>query len=76
MACDSSFLVDHKSDHGPKPDEAMTLLEEICERPESKVVVFSQWLRMHELLVRRLKKQKLGHVVFHGSVPGSAQGFD
>jgi superfamily II DNA or RNA helicase len=69
MACDNSYLVDHHSDHGPKADEAVTLLEEHFERPGTKVVVFSQWLRMHELLVRRFKKKGWGHVLFHGGVP-------
>ncbi len=36
-----------------KADEVATLLEELYERPETKVVIFSQWLRMHELLQRR-----------------------
>jgi len=70
MVCDNSYLVDHHSDHGIKTDEAITLLGEIFERPDSKVVVFSQWLRMHELLVRRFKKRSWDHVVFHGGVPG------
>ena len=55
MSCDSSYLVDHTTDHGVKADEAMTLLDELFERPDTKVVIFSQWLRMHELLVRRMK---------------------
>ena len=70
MACDNSYLVDHKSDQGGKIDEAITLLGEIFERPDAKVVVFSQWLRMHELLVRRFKERKWDHVLFHGGVPG------
>src|SRR5947209_1205730 len=69
MACDNTYLVDHYSDHGPKADEAVTLLEEFFERPGTKVVIFSQWLRMHELLVRRLKQRGWGHVLFHGGVP-------
>ncbi len=71
MSCDSSYLVDHRTDHGVKADEATTLLGEILERPDAKVVVFSQWLRMHELLVRRVKERKWGHVLFHGGVPGA-----
>src|SRR5262249_22122231 len=71
MACDSTYLVDHATDHGVKADEAITLLEEIYERPGTKVVVFSQWLRMHELLVRRFKKRRWGHVLFHGGVPSA-----
>jgi superfamily II DNA or RNA helicase len=69
MSCDNSYLVDHYSDHGPKADEAVTLLGEFFERPQTKVVIFSQWLRMHELLVRRIKQRGWGHVLFHGSVP-------
>jgi hypothetical protein len=31
-----------------------TLLEEIFEQTDAKVVVFSQWLRTYELIIRRL----------------------
>ncbi|MGK2859783.1 MAG: DEAD/DEAH box helicase [Thermoanaerobaculia bacterium] len=68
MVCDSTWLVDHESDHGAKAAEVVTLLEEMLEDPETKVVVFSQWLRMHELLVRRIEKRGWGHVLFHGGV--------
>ncbi|HOT49854.1 MAG TPA: hypothetical protein PLI07_02685 [Candidatus Hydrogenedentes bacterium] len=32
----------------------MTLLDEIFEDPDAKAVVFSQWLRTHDLIVRRI----------------------
>jgi superfamily II DNA or RNA helicase len=69
MACDSSYLVDHATDHGHKADEAVTLLDEMLEERGVKAVVFSQWTRMHELLVRRLKGRDWDHVLFHGGVP-------
>jgi superfamily II DNA or RNA helicase len=68
MACDNSYLVDHRSDHGTKADEAATLLDEMLETPGTKAVVFSQWLRMHELLVRRFEGRKWEHVLFHGGL--------
>jgi superfamily II DNA or RNA helicase len=71
MSCDSSYLLDQATEFGQKPDEAITLLAELLERPQTKVVIFSQWLRMHELLVRRLEEKKIGHVLFHGSVPSA-----
>jgi superfamily II DNA or RNA helicase len=71
MSCDSTYLLDHESDFGFKADELAGLLDEIYEAPEIKVVVFSQWLRMHELLIRRLSKRKWEHVLFHGGVPGT-----
>ena len=74
MACNSSFLLDRKTDDGAKPDELVTLLEETFERPDAKVVVFSQWVRTHELIVRRLDKRQWDYVLFHGGVPGPKRG--
>ena len=54
---------------GVKADELATLLDEVFEQPDTKVVIFSQWLRMHELLVRRLQSRHWEHVLFHGGVP-------
>jgi superfamily II DNA or RNA helicase len=70
MSCDSTYLLDQATDFGVKADELATLLDEIFERPDSKVVIFSQWLRMHELLVRRLRRKEASYVLFHGGVPG------
>lgn len=71
MSCDSTYLLDRVTDFGVKADELVTLLGDILEQPGTKVVVFSQWLRMHELLVRRLEKRRIGHVLFHGGVESS-----
>jgi superfamily II DNA or RNA helicase len=71
MSCDSSYLLDDKTTDGLKPAEVMTVLAELLERPGAKAVVFSQWLRMHELLVAEAEKKGWGHVLFHGGVPGS-----
>jgi superfamily II DNA or RNA helicase len=70
MSCDSSYLLDRETDHGVKADELATLLEEIFEDADTKVVIFSQWLRMHELIVRRFEARRWDHVLFHGGVPG------
>jgi superfamily II DNA or RNA helicase len=74
MVCDSSYLLDPKTDQGVKASEVMTLLDESLEQAGAKAVIFSQWLRMHELLVRGAKKKKWGHVLFHGGVPGRERG--
>jgi superfamily II DNA or RNA helicase len=74
MACNSTYLLDQKTDDGAKPDELMTLLEEWFERPEAKAVVFSQWVRTHELIVRRLEKKRWDYALFHGGIPGAKRG--
>lgn len=69
MSCNSTYLLDHETDHGTKVDELVTLLEELFEQPDAKAVIFSQWVRTHELIIRRLQDRGWGHVLFHGGVP-------
>src|SRR3989442_9164858 len=68
MACDSTYLLDQRTDHGAKADELVTFLDEAFENPQTKAVVFSQWLRMHEVLIPRLERRGWNHVLFHGGV--------
>ncbi|MDD5037482.1 MAG: DEAD/DEAH box helicase, partial [Methylococcaceae bacterium] len=74
MSCNSTFLLDHETDHGHKADELAILLAEWFEQPDAKVVIFSQWLRTHELIARRLDANGWGYVLFHGGVPGEKRG--
>jgi len=69
MSCNSTYLLDHKTDHGTKVDELVTLLDEQFEQPQAKAVVFSQWVGTHELIIRRLKKRGWDYALFHGGVP-------
>lgn len=69
MVCDSSYLLDPETDHGVKADELVALLDDLFADPHEKVVVFSQWKRMHEVLIRRIETRGWGHVLFHGGVP-------
>jgi superfamily II DNA or RNA helicase len=70
MSCNSTWLLDKKTDFGVKADELMAVLEEVFERPDAKVVVFSQWLGTHEILLNRLESYNRNHVLFHGRIPG------
>lgn len=78
MSCNSTWLLDHETDHGHKVDELMTLLDELLADPQAKAVVFSQWLGTHELIVRRLGRgpgqRPWGHVLFSGYVRGEQRG--
>ncbi len=73
MSCDNTFLLDGQTDSGAKTAELAVLLGDVLEQPEVKVVVFSQWLRMHELIVRKLQHKRIGHVLFHGGVPAAGR---
>ncbi|MBX3501624.1 MAG: DEAD/DEAH box helicase [Alphaproteobacteria bacterium] len=69
MSCVSTYLLDQESDHGVKADELAALLDELLAEPDSRAVVFSQWTRTQDIVVRRLEARGLGHVAFHGGVP-------
>ncbi len=71
MSCNSTYLLDKKTDYGIKADELISVLEEVFEQPDAKVVIFSQWLGTHEILLDRLKSSKRNYVLFHGSIPSS-----
>jgi len=69
MSCNSTYLLDQETDHGVKADELAALLDGVFIQPEAKAVVFSQWTRTHDIVVRRLEDRGIGYVSFHGGVP-------
>lgn len=74
MVCDDVYLVDERKRGGHKVKELEVQLKEIFEQPEAKVVLFSQWIRMMELVQEMLKQNRWNHVFLHGGVPSSKRG--
>ena len=74
MAADNTYLVDHVTVHGPKIEELEILLKELVVEGGEKAVVFSQWLRMTELIENMLEKNSIGYVHLNGSVPSKNRG--
>jgi superfamily II DNA/RNA helicase len=52
----------------------LRVLDDELADPDVKVVIFSQWLRSHELMSRALDHSGHGYVLFHGGVPGRQRG--
>ena len=69
MSCNSTYLLDQETDHGVKADELAALFDDLFAEPKAKAVVFSQWTRTHDIVIRRLEACGLGYVSFHGGVP-------
>jgi len=68
MSCNSTYLLDRETDHGVKADELAALLDDLFVEPAAKAVVFSQWTRTHDIVIRRLDARGFGYVSFHGGV--------
>lgn len=69
MAADNTYLVDKKTIHGPKLLELETILKELVIEGDEKVVIFSQWLRMTELVEEVLKRNGIDYTHLNGSIP-------
>jgi hypothetical protein len=69
MVCDSLYILDPEQRDCPKLAELEKVLEECRDNPETKVIVFSEWQRMLELVRDLCQRIKLGCAWHTGSVP-------
>ncbi len=70
MCADSTFLVDKQPPgYSSKLAELSQLLEQLMAEDDRKVVLFSEWTTMLNLIEPILEKQQLNYVRLDGSVP-------
>ncbi|MEA1898887.1 MAG: DEAD/DEAH box helicase [Bacteroidota bacterium] len=69
MVADSTYILDPKTNHGNKVPEVISLIRDLMEYKGNKLVIFSQWKRMFELLIREFRKMNLQFVYLNGDVP-------
>jgi ERCC4-related helicase len=68
MICDTNYILDPDDRTCPKLGELGKLLEE-CGENKAKVIIFSEWERMLELVRDLCEQRDLGHAWHTGSVP-------
>ena len=71
MVCDSTFLIDKETNHSPKLDELETILLEKLgiKNRKRKVIIFSEWKTMLQLIGKMLKTNGIQYVTLSGEVP-------
>ena len=70
MAANSTFLVNKQEpSFSTKLEYLDELFEQIWQDPDRKVVLFSEWTTMLDLIEKRLKRFELDYVRLDGSVP-------
>jgi SNF2 family DNA or RNA helicase len=76
MACDSTFLVDDKTHDSPKLIELEDILFEKLDIKSNsrKVIIFSEWIKMHKIIAEMLRKHKIGFAELNGTVPVKSRG--
>jgi superfamily II DNA/RNA helicase len=75
MAADSTFLVDKQPPgYSTKLEHLAGLLEELNDETDRKIVLFSEWTTMLDLIESILKKIGMKYVRLDGSVPQKKRG--
>jgi hypothetical protein len=70
MLCDTVYILDPEIRTSPKVNELMQVLGDIWSAdPGRKVIVFSEWVRMLELVSDQLDEQGVGYALHVGHVP-------
>jgi superfamily II DNA/RNA helicase/ATP:corrinoid adenosyltransferase len=71
MVCDSTHLVEPCAPCSPKLDELKQVLFDKLDMDHSthKVVIFSEWIRMNQMIGRLLRDNNIGYVELNGKVP-------
>lgn len=68
MLCDTTYILDPEDRTCPKLGELQKILEE-CRENDTKVIVFSEWERMLQLVRELCDRLKIGFAWHTGSVP-------
>ncbi|MCL2223208.1 MAG: DEAD/DEAH box helicase [Oscillospiraceae bacterium] len=76
MVCDSTYLVDEYTNVSPKMDELENILFEQFDLKNNnrKIIIFSEWVKVHKLIGQMLRKNKIGFVELSGKVPVKLRG--
>jgi len=76
MVCDSTYLIDEKTNVSPKMDELKDILFEQLDLRNNhrKVIIFSEWVKVHKLIGQMLRQNKIGFVELNGKVPVKLRG--
>jgi hypothetical protein len=70
MSCDTCYILDRETRIAPKLDELEKILDDLwADTPGRKVLIFSEWVRMLELVEERLKRRKCDYALHIGSMP-------
>jgi SNF2 family DNA or RNA helicase len=71
MVCDSTYLIDRKTNLSPKLSELEKIVQELVIESKRKVVIFSEWTTMTFLIGKLLSGMKIPFVEFSGKVPAN-----
>ena len=76
MVCDSTYLIDEETNESPKLEELQyVLLEKLdIKNTNRKIIIFSEWIKVHKLIGKMLRENNIGFVELSGKIPVKSRG--
>lgn len=76
MVCDSTYLIDEETNESPKLEELKYILLEKLDvvHSDRKIIIFSEWVKVHKLIGHVLRENNIGFTELNGSVPVKLRG--
>jgi SNF2 family DNA or RNA helicase len=76
MVCDSTYLIDEETNVSPKMEELEHILIEQLDlkNTDRKIIIFSEWIKVHKLIGQLLRENKIGFIELNGKVPVKSRG--
>jgi SNF2 family DNA or RNA helicase len=76
MVCDSTYLIDDETNESPKLEELKHILLEKLDVPNKdvKIIIFSEWVKVHKLIGMLLRENEIGFVELNGKIPVKMRG--
>jgi len=76
MVCDSTYLIDEETNVSPKMKELENILFDQLDlrNVNRKIVIFSEWIKVHKLIGQMLRENKIGFAELNGKVPVKSRG--
>lgn len=69
MLCDTPYILDQSCRICPKLDELEEIFKQLLADKENKIIIFSEWTKMLELIQGLLKRLHINYALHIGSVP-------
>ncbi|MGF1586292.1 MAG: DEAD/DEAH box helicase [Bacteroidales bacterium] len=76
MVCDSTYLIDTETNESPKLEELKYILFDKLDikNKDIKIIIFSEWVKVHQLIGRLLRDNMVGYVELNGKIPVKSRG--
>ena len=69
MTCDSPYIMDQECRDCPKLEELEPVLDEVLDDPQAKVIIFSEWVKMLDLVKELAQVKGIAFAEHTGRIP-------